>query len=204
MIKNQKLSSEIASSTEAVSKLALFGPPPLLEGEDSAAYDELLVQVSGAVKPADILEEVWVRDVVDLIWETYRLRRLKANLLTARAYTGLNDILETFMEFDEAEDLAKRWAAQERAAIKKVDKILDAVGLTIDAVMAQTLSFNIDIFERIDRMIMGAEARRNVALRELDRHRASFSQALRQASQAVVDAQSEMIGAPQIEDRSAA
>jgi len=63
--------------------LALFGPPPLLEGEDAAAYDELLVRISGAVKPTDIFEEIWIREIVDLVWGAFRLRRLKANLMTA-------------------------------------------------------------------------------------------------------------------------
>jgi hypothetical protein len=29
------------------------------DGEDPAAYDELLARVSGAIKPSDILEEIW-------------------------------------------------------------------------------------------------------------------------------------------------
>jgi hypothetical protein len=62
----------------------LLGAPPLVGGEDAAAYDELLARVAGAVAPADVLEEMWVRDVVDLAWETLRLRRLKALLLTRR------------------------------------------------------------------------------------------------------------------------
>jgi hypothetical protein len=40
-------------------RLDIFGPPPLIEGEDAAAYDELLVRISAAVKPADILEDIW-------------------------------------------------------------------------------------------------------------------------------------------------
>jgi hypothetical protein len=32
-------------------KWNFFGPAPLLDGEDPAAYDELLARVSGAVKP---------------------------------------------------------------------------------------------------------------------------------------------------------
>src|SRR5262249_11588094 len=50
-----KSSTTPASLPERVGRLALFGPPPLLEGEDTAAYDELLARISGAVKPADIL-----------------------------------------------------------------------------------------------------------------------------------------------------
>src|SRR5260221_998271 len=46
---------------------APFGPPPLIDGENSAEYEELLGRVSATVKPADILEEIWVRDIVDLV-----------------------------------------------------------------------------------------------------------------------------------------
>lgn len=58
--------------------------------------------------------------------------------------------------------------------MKYVDAALDT-GLTNDAVMAQTLALKIDQVERIDRVIADAEARRNVALREIDRHRATLA-----------------------------
>src|SRR5262245_29067373 len=76
----------------------LFGPPPLFDGENTESYDELLARISAAVKPADILEEIWVRDIVDLAWEALRLRKLKANLMTATAYKGLEQILEPLVE----------------------------------------------------------------------------------------------------------
>src|SRR5258708_20158162 len=66
-----------------------FGPAPLIEGEDAGAYDELLVRISTAVRPADIFEEIWVRDIADLVWEAFRLRRLKACLMTAGARSAL-------------------------------------------------------------------------------------------------------------------
>jgi hypothetical protein len=53
----------------------------------------------------------------------------------------------------------------------------------------------------MDRLIMNAELRRNAALHEIERHRASFGQALRRASNDVVDAQFEQIQAPQVDDR---
>jgi len=48
---------------------------------------------------------------------------------------------------------------------------------------------NIRQIESIDRMVAAAEARRNVALREIDRHRSALAAALRQAADAVVDAE---------------
>jgi hypothetical protein len=192
-----------AVSAEAT-RLKLFGPSPLLVGEDTAAYDELLARVSGAVKPADVLEEIWVRDVVDLVWETFRLRRLKVSLLNANAYRGLRGILETVFGPIRAGKVAQEWAQRDRDAIKQVDKLLASADMTMDAVMAETLLLRIDAIERIDRMIMGAEARRNVALREIDRHRASLADRLRRVSDEIVDAQFEQVKAPQITNRNAA
>jgi hypothetical protein len=45
--------------------------------------------------------------------------------------------------------------------------------------MAETLERKIDSFERIDRMLATAEARRNNALREIDRHREARGTAIR-------------------------
>jgi hypothetical protein len=60
---------------------------------------------------------------------------------------------------------------------------------TIDEVTAEMLALKIDELERIDRMVAGAEARRNVALREIDRHRATLGAALRQEADEVLDAE---------------
>jgi hypothetical protein len=52
-----------------VQRFAFFGPPPLLEGEDAALYDELVGRMCAAVKPVDIIDELYVADVVSLEWE---------------------------------------------------------------------------------------------------------------------------------------
>lgn len=121
---------------------SLFGPAPLIEGENAATYDEFLAKISSAVKPKDFLEEIWVRDVVDLSWEALRMRRIKATLLKSALSPGFYDY---------------------SATIKSV--------------------------ERIDRMVMNAEARRNAALREIERHRSCMAEALRRATDDVVDAE---------------
>jgi ribosomal protein S6 len=86
------------------------------------------------------------------------------------------------------EELAERWAARDPQAIEEVNEQLASKGLTVEDVTARALSAEIENFERIDRMVMNAEARRNAALRELERHRMTLAQALRQASDNVIDA----------------
>ena len=60
-----KSKTEIAASsvTERVQRLALFGPPPVIEGEDAAAYEQLLARICAAVKPVDIIEQIFIADV---------------------------------------------------------------------------------------------------------------------------------------------
>jgi len=169
---------------------APFGPPPLIDGENSAEYEELLARVSATVKPADILEDIWVRDVVDLVWEAWRL---KAALMAVNAHEGLSAALDPLVEWRERKALVADWIAREPEAIKRVDQILESAGLTMDAVMAQSLSIKLDDIERIDRMTALAEARRNAILREIDGHREILSQNLRRAVQNVEDGQLRVI-----------
>jgi hypothetical protein len=161
-------------------QLLPFGPPPLLEGEDAAAYDDLLVRISTAVKPTDIILDILVRDVVDLTWEALRLRRLKTALLTASAHIGLEVILKPLLD-DGVAELVEAWARGERHAIERVKGILNSANLTMDAVIAQTVFEQIERLESMERMLAMAEARRNAALREIDRYRATRADAFRRA-----------------------
>ncbi len=145
------------------------------------------------MKPADFIEEIFVREYVELVWDSWRLRRQKTGLLASTAYKGLVPILQTFWPSQDAEDMARKWAMREQPAIQKVDKILAAAGLNMDAVLAQALSIIIDTFERIDHMIMKNEACRNAILREIDRHRATLGQRLRQVVQRVEDAEFKVV-----------
>ncbi len=166
-----------------------LGRPVLLEGEDESAYDRLLAQVSDAVRPTDIIEEFWVRDVVDLVWEALRLRRLKAQLLNSSAAKGLDEILKPLVDWSQRKVLVEGWYGRDPDAVKKVDDLLQKAGLTMDAVMAHTLSQKLDDVERIDRMLASAEARRHLVLREVDRHRAAVAERLRVASEDIQDAE---------------
>ena len=72
-----------SDAAQARAALAVLAAPPLIRGEEASSYDALLGRVSGTVRPADVFEEIWVRDIVDLVWEVVRLRRQKAGLMTS-------------------------------------------------------------------------------------------------------------------------
>jgi hypothetical protein len=163
----------------------LFGPPPLFVGEDPKIYDQFLTKISAAVMPADIFQEIWVRDVVDLTFDVFRLRRLKANLLTANACKGLTETLAPLVGRSRAETLAEGWATRKSDVVEEVNKILASAGLSIDHVLAQTFSVKLDDIERLEHLIALAETRRNSTLREIERHQHALAQKLTRAAQEI-------------------
>jgi len=86
---------------------SLLGPPPLLEGEDATAYHKLKISIFSAVKPEDAIDEMWVRDILDLLWETTRLRRLKAKLMHVAAHEGLENILRPRVDWASLDHLVE-------------------------------------------------------------------------------------------------
>jgi hypothetical protein len=135
--------------TIAAAHLELFGPPPLLDGESQEVYDTLLARVTGTVNPKDIIEEIWVHDIVNLVWEILRLRRLKVALLSSSVGRGLHKLCDHRGEYAIG-SLITKWSAGEPAAVKRVEKFLKDHGLTMDSVMAHSFVACLDEIERID------------------------------------------------------
>jgi hypothetical protein len=164
---------------------SLLGPPPLLEGEDASTYHALKSRILSAVKPEDAIEGMWVRDILDLLWETVRLRRLKAKLMRATAHQGLQELLRPLVHNSMLPDIGQGWARRDPGTMKAVKDILSRAGLDEEDIAAQTLALGRDTFETIDRMIMQTEARRHVVLREIDRRRDAVARRLRDVSSEV-------------------
>lgn len=169
-----------------------IAPAPMLPDEDGTEYTKFTFQFLAAAKPRDFIEEILARDAIDLSWETYRLRRLKAGLLRVACGDGVRSVAGKLgpiaAEPWSLYDLAAKWMSCDKEARKRFDEILKKVGLGMEDVMAEALSSKIDTFERFDRMLASSEARRNNALREIDRHREALGAAMRRAVDAVEDA----------------
>ena len=176
-------------TSTALPDLAYLGAAPILPGDDGAGYDTLHARMLADVRPGNAMEEAWTRDVVDLVWEAVRLRRLRAALMTACADEGMQRLLQGLGVRGNTFELARGWAARELGAVGEVDTILNAAGLGINHVMARTLAVRIAEIERIDAMTASAEARRAVALREIAHHRDSrqFAARLREAAAAQIE-----------------
>ena len=170
----------------------MFGPPPLYCTEDTEAYDQLYDRLRSAIAPNDVIEEIWVRDVADLTWDCLRLRRLKAKKMHLMSKWGLMATLERLRVTDESRrDLSYQWDTGGPSARHGICEFLRKSSVNPDNLEALDLSDGLDDLERMDRMIMRSEARRNVALREIDRHRDAVARRLREAVAEIEDAEFE-------------
>jgi hypothetical protein len=159
---DRKAKSKSKSMTPAPARrFRLFGQPNILEGEDAAAYDELLARICDAIKPVDTIEEMFIADVVSLEWEVLRWRRLKWTLVQATGLKALEHFLvkqleanyalheEHFERYlaeilrnnppedqaDSAEMLAAECAPNTDEAGTKLDEVLRSIGLNSGTVL---------------------------------------------------------------------
>jgi hypothetical protein len=147
------------TKSNVVNGEGLFGQPPVLAGEDEAAYDDLMGRVYAAVKPAEVLEEMLIEDLVASEWEFLRWRRLKLSLVQACAVKGLEEFLNENMDYnryrkrfredlseilkenhpedraEELEKLARDCAQDEADANDKVNEILSSINLDLDKLL---------------------------------------------------------------------
>ena len=150
-----------------------FGPPPLLKGEDPAAYDQFLAKATAAIKPADFIEEIFVRDFVDIDWEIVRVRRLKSDLVNQALSSKLKEALEELLsknsddgddQDDDTDDgnevdidaLVSGWMIGDRHASMQVEEILKSDGLTIQDLLVPASIYALDAIERLNKMITTA------------------------------------------------
>jgi hypothetical protein len=200
--------------SQALSRPQIFGPPALLPGEDSAGYNDLLARASGSLKPSDIFEEIWVREIVDLAWESFRWRRQLKSFIETTIPRVLEAILKPLLKnqpepprgssfiatleaarnvWNAGPKLISDWVAQDPAAIARVNELLASAGMTMDHVHARATASELDKIERFNRLIASAEGRRNTLLREIEHHRAAFSQKLRAEIKKIEDAEFETV-----------
>jgi len=89
--------------------------------------------------------------------------------------------------------LHSRWLNGEPAAKAEVERRLQAAGYDWQVVDAEGFDCRFNDFARLERMIGEVDERRNITLREIDRHREAVARRLRQAIGNIKDPECEDI-----------
>jgi hypothetical protein len=182
----------IAASSEALGGALLFGSPPIIEGEKAKDYRKLLQRVFEAIEPADFIEEIWARDLADVTWSMFRLRRSLTAMLNDEVWDKVNDDASSRAE-KEASKLLEGTEKEEMDRLLDTDSELDwdervakyprandkfqalwskaKSDLNFDLIQARVITQNLEKIERIEALIASAQRRIDEVIRELDRHR---------------------------------
>ena len=179
--KIRQIHDQSVGSVEIAELEDLLGPPPLLPNESHADYEGLKARLRAKISPQDMLEEIWVRDILDLQWEVLRMRRIKARILSSSSPEGLESLLYRRVPYHAKDKLVEGWGRADKETIKEVGLVLKQRGLSLDDIDAHSLLKLLKPLEAIDRMISQAEARRNNALREIEKSREAAARRLRAA-----------------------
>ena len=138
-------------------------------GESEPDFAALYLDVMSELAPADIIERLWCDDIVALIWESHRLRRVKRALLAVQENERLRDRLMKY-EHVNYRDLNRVMSARhlgDRAAIEKVERAIAADPLGVQDGPALDHLEDIEKMLAIDKSIEAADKRRDALLSNL-------------------------------------
>jgi hypothetical protein len=206
------MSNELQTTSTTANNLAdlkeLFGPPPVLSSEDSNAYDAVMVRFVESIKPKDFIEQMFIKDLTDLTWEIKRYSRHKA-LLIKRQCDALFEDVEQDEDAEQDQQTEKEQTEQDEqtqqadsptqyerkleleeafdSAVPDVDEIVTST--PEELLQAAALESGINYYERLDRLIGVAMARRKDVLEQIDLYRVGLGERLRRVSDEIIDAE---------------
>jgi hypothetical protein len=104
--------------------MALLPNTPLLITESADEFDRIYAALSHEIRPNGIIEQMYVADIAQLVWEIRRFRRCKNSIINLTFRAALEELAaqllrdpgqSKFHVKDEAEKLAEAWFSQDSA-----------------------------------------------------------------------------------------
>lgn len=162
--------SEAMLINAAAAALLAFKPNAartVTAGEDPAEFEGLAKAITEFYQPRDIIEQLYVTDIINAQWELQRMRRLVPAAFGAGRPFAVSE-LQGYSEDGYSESPFPSNQYQEALAglLKK--------GLTYDNIDAHVLLRHAAAFESFDKRAAALEVRRDNALEKLEERRASL------------------------------
>lgn len=185
-----------SSQLQRVSKLDRFlGSAPLIGDETQEQYDAFRAAILSRVSEPDIINELYLKDVVDLTWQICRERRIRDDVVLIYQQQVVQRLLKTthsnpekpYEEQDYVYPIlgagpdAQLWLG-DLAARKRIDAKLERRGYSRRKVIAFAFlegRIEIDAFEN---RIASYELRRMAAIREIGRRNEEAAEQLKRAT----------------------
>lgn len=156
--------------------------PPLLFGESAEEFERLRAELEQEIKPKGIIERIYLNDVLTLILEILRLRRIKTNIIRNARRTALRIILlridpglvARVGNTSEAERLVAAWF-EGNSDKEFVQELLHQSQLDEGAIDAEAFRRAFPDVQQLDNMLTSMEARFSKTLRRIAEYRKSLA-----------------------------
>ena len=174
---------------------ALLPKTPLLITESADEFDRFRAALNHEMRPNGIIEQMYVGEIAQLLWEILRLRRCKA-LIINLAFRGalqelavqlLRDPGQARFEVEGvAERLAKDWFAKDSAK-EHMAQLLNCFHLDESAIEAEAIRRSAADIELLDKLLASLELRRDKALRRIAEYRGDLARQMRTATERIIE-----------------
>ena len=162
----------------------ILGCRPPLPDESTEAYDSLQQAILSELKPADVFEAMWAKEIVDLSWEALYLRQTRTQILIQAQLAAVQHLIKPVVAIQRQDGtespngsstgrLALGWITGAEYEQTQVTQLLQQRGLTPRSISAKALQLTLCDIERVDLMITSAHQRRDGLLHEFERKRNS-------------------------------
>jgi hypothetical protein len=179
----------------------LLGPPAVLSTESAAAYEELWMKLVEALKPRDFLEQLFVQQYAECVWEIRRHMRTKTSAVERKLRQRLEfqaQRTKLAAQKKQAREREEKAGAAANAfeslcevedvvecTVQDVDEILDRKANELDHACA--FESAIELLERLDRLHNAARLRLNDSLQQLELYRNGLGQHAREVTGKIID-----------------
>ncbi len=154
---------------------ALLGPTPLLHGEDKAGYKSFYDNFSQQVGPHDLIDEIYIRDVVDQTWEIHRLRQIRIGTMRKGQMQAVRQYADNITSSSMTSKQCDVIRAQMKTSLESALDCLQNFGVTLLDINARAFKNEDNALFDIDQNIARLEVRRNYTLREIERRKLAFA-----------------------------
>jgi hypothetical protein len=158
----------------------LFGPPPLIKGEDTARYWRLHAAIAHEIKPETVFEKIYVRELTDKLWQQQRCKQSVSSIVESAYIEALASLLRpfiapTFPNISFGEDAAAKMAREyyngeaKPKKMEEIDSLLAKYGITVEQILAKAMQLCGAAASMFNRMEASCETSLRLIRKENDR-----------------------------------
>lgn len=130
MSKQPKPPKHIYRPVEVIDVSMLFGPTPLLPGEDAAAYAQLQEALLAEHRPRTPYQKLLVQQLVEMEWNIMRRAAWMAELIAGKAeQEAIRHLAQSGLAMEEAREVGRAWRASLGLPGSPASLVLEAHGI---------------------------------------------------------------------------